>query len=92
MLSPRKGLNLDPGQLIELLAPVYGLNDAPVRWHRTLKEHLIGLGFRKSLFDPCLWLLTIGGRLMGLAVIEVDDLLMGFHPSQRDRVVNSLQE
>ena len=24
------GLGLDPGQLIELVAPVYGLNDAPV--------------------------------------------------------------
>ena len=28
-----RGLNLPPGSLIQLIAPVYGLNDAPLRWY-----------------------------------------------------------
>eukprot|EP00959_Pyramimonas_sp_CCMP1952_P174773 3652653-Pyramimonas_sp.AAC.1 len=28
--EPCQGLNLAPGELIELIAPVYGLNDAPL--------------------------------------------------------------
>ena len=35
-----EGLPLEKGSLIELLSPVYGLNDAPVRWHRTLTDYL----------------------------------------------------
>ena len=29
-----EGLNLPSGSLIQLVAPVYGLKDAPLRWHR----------------------------------------------------------
>ena len=31
-----EGLDLPSGSLVQLIAPVYGLNDAPLRWHRTL--------------------------------------------------------
>eukprot|EP00959_Pyramimonas_sp_CCMP1952_P212397 4444107-Pyramimonas_sp.AAC.1 len=41
-------LELKPGQLMDLVAPVYGLNDAPLLWHPTLTEYLGSLGFVKS--------------------------------------------
>ena len=53
--EPCHGLNLAPGELVELIAPVHGLNDAPVLWRRTLTDWLVSIGFRKSLLDPCLW-------------------------------------
>eukprot|EP00974_Lingulodinium_polyedra_P050973 4902962-Lingulodinium_polyedra.AAC.1 len=53
--EPCEGLDLPPGSLIELVAPVYGLNDAPLLWHRSLTSWMQEQGFRKSLLDPCLW-------------------------------------
>ena len=35
-VEPCEGLDLPSGSLVQLVAPVYGLNDAPLRWHRTL--------------------------------------------------------
>eukprot|EP00959_Pyramimonas_sp_CCMP1952_P335476 7024186-Pyramimonas_sp.AAC.1 len=54
-VEPCQGLSIPSGQLIELVAPVYGLNDAPLMWHRTLTEWLGSQGFTKSLLEPCLW-------------------------------------
>eukprot|EP00959_Pyramimonas_sp_CCMP1952_P089619 1874921-Pyramimonas_sp.AAC.1 len=52
-VEPCAGLTLPPGSLIELVAPVYGLNDAPLLWHRTITDFLVSLGFEKSLLEPC---------------------------------------
>ena len=54
-VEPCEGLGLESGSLIELVAPVYGLNDAPILWHRTLTEWLVGQGYRKSLVEPTHW-------------------------------------
>ena len=59
------------------MAPVYGLNDAPLLWHRTLTDFLMELGFTRSLLEPCLWLQrSSSGRLQALILIEVDDLIV----------------
>ncbi|CAK0837510.1 unnamed protein product, partial [Prorocentrum cordatum] len=71
------GLNLPPETLIELVAPVCGLNDAPLLWHRTLAGYLEELGFVRSLLEPCLWLQrSASGKLQALILIEVDDLIV----------------
>ena len=51
-VEPCEGLDLPFGLLIQLIAPVYGLNEAPLRWHRTLTAWLIKQGYRKSLLEP----------------------------------------
>ena len=77
-VEPCEGLDLPPGSLIHLIAPVYGLNDAPLRWHRTLTAWLIKQGHRKSLLEPCLYVhYAPGGSVDGLILIEVDDLAIG---------------
>ena len=77
-VEPCEGLDLPPGSLIQLLAPVYGLNDAPLRWHRTLTAWLIKQGYRKSLLEPCLCVhYAPGGSVDGLILIDFDDLVMG---------------
>ena len=63
--------------------PVYGLNDAPLRWHRTLTAWLIKQGYRKSLLEPCLYVhYAPGGSVDGLILIEVDDLAIGIKRMQ----------
>ena len=51
------------GRFWKLNAPAYGLNDAPVEFHKTLKRYLsqtdaslklVGLRFETSSLDPCL--------------------------------------
>ena len=57
---------------------MYGLNDAPLRWHRTLTAWLIKQGYRKSLLEPCLYVhYAPCGSVDGLILIEVDDLAIG---------------
>ena len=66
------------GSLIQLVAPVYGLNDAPLRWHRTLTAWLVKQGYRKSLLEPCLYVhYAPCASVDGLILIEVDDLAIG---------------
>ena len=77
-VEPCEGLDLPHGSLIQLIAPVYGLNDAPLRWHRTLTAWLMKQGYRKSLLEPCLYVhYAPGGSVDGLILIEVDDLAIG---------------
>ncbi len=91
-VEPCEGLGLESGSLIELVAPVYGLNDAPILWHRTLTEWLVSQGCRKSLVEPCPYVKHETGSLVGLALVEVDDLILSFHPSEGDRFVKEAQE
>ena len=34
---------------------LYGTRDAPLNWHRTYRDHLLGLGFRQSRVSPCVF-------------------------------------
>ena len=62
---------------------MYGLNDALLRWHRTLTAWLVKQGYRKSLLEPCLYAHHApGGSVDGLILIEVDDLAIGSKRSQ----------
>ena len=77
-VEPCEGLDLPSGSLIQLVAPEYGLNDAPLRWHRTLTAWLTKQGYRKSLLEPCLCVhYAPGGSVDGLILIDVDDLAIG---------------
>ena len=51
-VEPCEGLDLPSGSLIQLVAPVYGLNDAPLRWHRTLTAWLIKQGYQSLSWNP----------------------------------------
>ena len=82
-VEPCEGLDLPRGSLIQLVTPVHGLNDAPLRWHRTLTGWLVKQGYRKSLLEPCLYThYAPGGSVDGLILIEVDDLAIGSKRSQ----------
>ncbi|CAE7388309.1 GIP [Symbiodinium sp. CCMP2456] len=63
--------------LIEVLGHVYGLNDAPSAWQRTLDRALHEAGFERSRLDPCLYFLRDEGRLTGVYGVHVDDCATG---------------
>ena len=73
--QPTGGLRgLEEGQLLEIVAGAYGLNDAPAHWRKSLKKALMQLGFEQSVMDPTLFLLKRERRVVGMVIVEVDDL------------------
>ena len=74
--QPRGGLaGLRPNQLLGISAGAYGLGDAPLHWRRSLLKVLVQLGSQQSSMDPCTFRLFSEGKLRGIIVVEVDDLL-----------------
>ena len=76
--QPRSGLpGMEPGQIIKVVAGVYGLLDGPIQWRQTLKDYVVStLGYRQSRLDPCIFKLHVeNGALEGIIIIEIDDLL-----------------
>ena len=49
---PGSGMRGD--QLVEVVKPLYGLNDSPQRWWSTVREEVIKLEAQASVFDSCL--------------------------------------
>ena len=66
-----------PDAFIEVVGHVYGLNDAPSAWCRTLDNALIRAGFERSSFDPCIYYIREGNRLVGIYGVHVDDCATG---------------
>lgn len=73
------GVPLPKNGLIELVASVYELNGAPFLVHRTLTKHMVEIGFRKSLLDPCLYVRS------DIVLIEVDDSAIGTYRDSKLR-------
>ena len=75
----------DHRRIWKLNAPAYGLNDAPVAFHRSLKRFLLNdkeslkavdIRLEVSKFDPCLFFVFRGsGPAVGVMTSHIDDLL-----------------
>lgn len=75
-LNPPKKLNLDPGQLLKLLKPLYALSESGDYWGRTLRKHLESdIGMRSCLSDAALFFKSFGNKLAGICSTYVDDTL-----------------
>ena len=72
---PKGGIEgLHEEQLVEIIAGVYGLGDAPRHWRQTLREVILSLGYRESVIDPTVYYLHSEGVFAGAIAAEVDDL------------------
>ncbi|CAI7903191.1 unnamed protein product, partial [Closterium sp. NIES-53] len=58
-----------------LRRPVYGLRQAPLEWHDTLRTTLATLGFAPSTADPSLFLCTYATLPPFYVLVYVDDLV-----------------
>ena len=83
-VEPCDGLRLPPGSLIELIAPVYGLDDAPLALHKTTHEFMTQEGYQKASMEPCWFYERHGGRLRSQVLVEVDDWLIAVAPEIAD--------
>ncbi len=73
-VTPCEGQPIPSDAVVELVAPVYGLDDAPLRWHWTLLSFFESLGFTRTLLEPCWMTKRRGGKVIAQVLIEVDDL------------------
>ncbi|CAI7866213.1 unnamed protein product [Closterium sp. NIES-53] len=64
-----------PGTKWSLGRPVYGLRQAPPKWHDTLRTTLAALGFAPSTADPSLFLRTDTSLPLFYILVYVDDLV-----------------
>ena len=73
--APRDGLpGVAPGSLIELVRPIYGLNDAPMAWNRELCDFLVSQGWVPLECDSCFMVLRgADGCAEGILLMHVDE-------------------
>lgn len=90
--EPCSGLNLPEGALIEIIAPIYGLDDAPWLWHETLQEFFGALGFRPCLLESCWLIKEDKGKIVAFVLIEVDDLNIAATPEYFELLRTKLTE
>ena len=67
------GLGLSTRCLIQLVVPVYALDDGAIRWYQTVLEFLLSIGFERSLFEQCWLVKKSGGQIIVMILLEVDD-------------------
>ena len=92
-VMPCEGLNLDKMTLLEAIKPVYGLDDAPMRWHKTFTDFLKSLGFRRTLLEACLYgLYSETGRLQAMVLIEVYDQLVAASSNYMKKLRDALRK
>ena len=89
---PCEGIGVEKGRLIEIIAPIYGLDDSPLRWHLTLIKFFESLGFVRSLLEPCWMIKRSGGKIMAQVLIEVDDLNIATVPEYLDTLQAALKQ
>ena len=77
--EPCEGLGLPKDALIEIVIPVYGLDDAPFEWNSTVCGFIISaLLAKRTLLEPC-WFYRHSpeGKVDSMILLDVDDLLFG---------------
>lgn len=81
-------LNNSEEYVLDLKKTLYGLCQAGLNWFVTLKNHLISIGFKQSVTDPCCF---IKGDLTLLCY--VDDCFIFCHDNSKiDALIQNLSE
>ena len=88
-----EGLNLPAGAIIALDVPVYGLDDAPAAWRRTVVDFLVGEGFVRHITEPC-WYMRFDPKTsqnVAQVLVEVDDLIVTTNPRLTEAIKEKFQ-
>ena len=59
---------------------VFGVSGAPREWHLRLDRCMAEHSWERCRLDQAAWVLRVDGRLEGMVVDHVDDLLVGGAP------------
>ena len=71
-LAPPQGVKVKDGYALRVLRSLYGLKQSARDWNHLCRDHLLAIGFKQSLADPCLF--THQERQIRL-LVYVDDIL-----------------
>eukprot|EP00435_Cladocopium_sp_Y103_P035023 s1828_g9.t1 len=77
LAQPKSGIpGVEPGMYFLVSSTVYGTKDAPRGWFKNLYQTMLKYGFRPMPHETAALVLNgAGGRLEGIAIVHVDDLL-----------------
>ena len=76
-----------------LLVGAYGLKDAPLLWNLRLLDVLHNqLGLLRCQFDGCLFYMAVGGQLLLIISVHVDDTLVAGRPGKPDWLAAELEK
>jgi hypothetical protein len=90
-IRPPPELNLQPGAILRVVKPLYGVPEAGNHWFKTYHQHHVRkLKMDQSTYDPCL-LYTLSNGL-GIVGLQTDDTLFLADQSFADAEEAELQE
>ena len=71
-----KELGLQPGFVLKVVRPLYGIPESGLHWYLTyLSHHLETLGMHRATADPCVLIKRSNNEIEGLILLQVDDSL-----------------
>lgn len=73
------GVNQKSDLVCLLKKSLYGLKQAPRKWYKRFDNFVLGLGFKRSNFDTCLYCKGNGGESSLYLLFYVDDMLLASH-------------
>ena len=88
-VKPPKEANTS--KLWKLNKTAYGLKDAPREWYLRLKEKVLSLGCKLSASDYGMFFMHHEGKLVGILILYVDDILWGGNRKFRLQVIEELK-
>jgi hypothetical protein len=90
-IRPPLELNLQPGTILRVIKPLYGVPEAGNHWFKTYHQHHVSkLKMEQSTYDPCL-LYTLSNGL-GIVGLQTDDTLFLADQTFADAEETELQE
>ena len=86
-IKPGKEFNLQPGEILKLLRPLYGLADSGDYWGATYSKHITeDLGMQPCVGDSAMFYRSENDELIGMTATYVDDALQAGTPGFLDLV------
>ena len=92
--EPCSGLSLPEGAIIQIVVPVYGLDDALVAWRETVSQYLVEeAGFTRNLVEPCWFSRFVPGTRLcdAMVMVEVDDFIVSAEDGKMNDLKDSMQ-
>lgn len=64
------------GKVCRLKKSLYGLKQSSRQWYKRFDDHMIKSGFRRSLYDSCVYIKERDGKAVAYLLLYVDDMLI----------------
>jgi len=80
-----EGFVEDKSKVCLLKKSLYGLKQSPRLWYRRFDEFLLKIGFVRSGYDSCVYILKNGEKVILYLLLYVDDILMA--SSRKDEIM-----